>query len=66
MMRYYCDVCEDELVDARLTDRVANRIKRCLGDVRVEVMVAFKGACNKGNICEKCVLRVVADGDETP
>lgn len=54
--RYYCDVCEKEI------EKDIGRIKRKLGDISVEVMVAVKGCWNGGHVCHDCVIEAVKKG----
>ncbi len=56
--RYFCDVCETEL-----SSRRPDRVRRRLGEVTVEVMVAHKGVWNGGHLCEPCVLRIINEGE---
>lgn len=56
-IKYYCDVCKHEM---RKSDHP--RLKVRLGDVRVEVMTAFRNTWNTGDICHSCVKKVVAKG----
>ncbi len=58
MVKHYCDVC-----GAELTERENRRLCREAGDLVVEVTVHFKGTANAGDICHKCVLRAVNEGD---
>lgn len=54
--RYFCDVCETELSGER------HRIKRKLGDISVEIMVAYKHVWNDGHFCDACVLKAANEG----
>ena len=58
MTKHYCDVCRREM-----TASDHERIKRRLGDVTVEVMVAVLGIWNGGEVCHECVQRTVREGE---
>lgn len=64
MIRTYCDMCDRELFGDE--NRVSHRIKRALGDVRVEVHVGTSEGrvivWNRGHVCAECVLKTVAQG----
>lgn len=54
--KIYCDVCNS------LMKEQTDRFRRGLGDVKVEVMVAFKNVWNAGHLCEPCLLKVITEG----
>lgn len=55
-LKYYCDVCEKPVREQ------SDRIRRLLGKVMIEVMVRYENTWNAGHVCEKCVLKVIAEG----
>lgn len=52
----YCDVCKKPIKGD------ADRLRRILGKVMIEVMVRFENAWNVGHICEECTLKVIKSG----
>lgn len=61
--RCFCDLCGEEIyTPADRGNRVSDRIRRELQEVRVEVMVGFEGTMNNGHVCTPCVIRVVNEG----
>jgi hypothetical protein len=58
MIKVFCDVCGKELQ----RNAAADRIKRRKANVTVEVLVAFKDQWNAGEVCEPCVISIVANG----
>ena len=58
---YYCDVCKKEMPDSN-----HSRIKRKLGRLEIEVMHCIDGAWNRGNVCHKCITKVVLQGKAKP
>jgi hypothetical protein len=56
-IRSSCDICGKE---AGRFDRV----KKKLGDVQIEIMVAHKNVWNAGHICEDCVFEAFAKGED--
>jgi hypothetical protein len=58
MIKVFCDVCGKELQRNAAVDR----IKRRKANVTVEVLVAYKEVWNTGDVCEGCVIGIVANG----
>ena len=56
--KYFCDACGSEI-----GKRDHYRVKRRLGDLRVEIIHAYKDTWNAGNVCHACVVKVVAEGE---
>ena len=56
-IRLFCDVCNTEIIGQ------SDRVRRRLGDVKIEVMVCHKNTWNAGHICEACVVRVATEGE---
>jgi len=56
--KYFCDGCGDEIAKME-----AHRVKRRLGDLRVEIIHAYKDTWNAGNVCHACIVKVVTDGE---
>lgn len=57
MTKYFCDMCGEELKDSG-----HNRVKRKIGRFKIEVVTAVNGTWNAGNICHKCVLKIINEG----
>jgi hypothetical protein len=57
-IRVLCDVCGKEMQRNAAQDR----IKRRAANVTVEVLVAYKGQWNAGDVCEPCVIKIVSGG----
>jgi len=55
MIRMYCDQCGEEI-------ETKNRLKRRLGRVSVEVIVAVDGTWNGGHVCHNCIIEAVSKG----
>lgn len=70
MIKRYCDVCEEELVDGRnyVSQRLTLRHKDVKNDawVNVEVVcgVGHNGLWNHGDICKPCLLKAISNGEE--
>ena len=58
MTKYYCDCCGEEIKKSCTTHRYKKKKKIGNADVEVEVVVAINGAWNRGDICEKCLLKM--------
>ena len=58
--KYFCDVCEAEMICAD-----HGRLSRKLGDVKIEIVTGYKDGTNNGHICHACVLKAVNEGVPT-
>lgn len=64
MIRYFCDLCENETVSANKgacnpLDRITATIKRGDASLTVEVLESTNGTANKGNFCVPCVIAAI-------
>jgi len=60
MIKYFCDVCGNEIKRNYADERLCRR----LGDFGVEVLVSFRGISNKGEICLHCLMEVLTRGED--
>ena len=60
MIRYYCDVCGEELGKAD-HNRLQGSVQSGEHSVKVEVISGVDGAWNEGHLCHACVLTVVQE-----
>jgi len=56
-IKYICDVCEKPM-----PEKETDRLKLEFGEIKLEVMVAFRGVCNAGHICHACIRKVLVEG----
>ena len=54
MVRYFCDVCGEELRKGE-----SARVHGEVGRVSFEVMTAIDGTWNNGLICHACVVKAI-------
>lgn len=54
--KVFCDCCHKPIKGD------ADRVRRILGKIMIEVMVRYENTWNAGHICEECVVKVVKDG----
>ncbi|MBC8488486.1 MAG: hypothetical protein H8D45_20860 [Bacteroidetes bacterium] len=57
MIKYYCDVCGQELT----RNYVGNRLRSNYNNVSVEVMVAIGNVWNEGELCGTCLKDVIVN-----
>jgi hypothetical protein len=60
MIKEYCDVCKKEIKRNYISERFCAE----LGDMEIEIIVAYQHTWNNGHICKSCLLDVVNKGKE--
>ena len=53
MIRYYCDICGDEIIKPQ------SQFMYEVGRLRVQVQRAIDGTWNGGQACERCVIAAI-------
>lgn len=57
MIKYFCNKCGREL---KKGDH--DRVRRKLGSFKVEIMIAVNDVWNAGELCHKCIIKIVNEG----
>ena len=57
MVKYYCDVCNEEIRKGE-TNYVDERLEHVYHCITISVMVAISGVWSKGHLCKKCLIEV--------
>lgn len=70
MMKYFCDVCENEIADHNKATNKANTVER-LGNgpnqpLQFEIMTGRNGTMNAGLFCKHCIIDAVKKLDDRP
>ena len=60
MIRYYCDVCSNEI------DKPEGQIIGTSGRLSFSITRSLDGKWNDGQVCKPCVLAAVIDALEKP
>ena len=59
MIRYYCDLCGNEIMP---DENYRSRVMRELGRVTIELMFSVDKTWNAGHVCHDCQILVVTSG----
>jgi len=69
MIKYFCDVCGEEIYDANKTydkDGQPGRLGIFHKSMMVEVMTGLSGTWNRGIFCKYCILDAIIEMDDRP
>ena len=72
MIRYYCDVCKQEMISYLFVEegmnggRLAAKIERNGVSLAVEVIHTKDGVSNQGDVCKYCILDALFAADDRP
>ncbi len=64
MVKYFCDICGDEIYDANKTydkEGQPGRLGIVHKSMMIEIMTGLSGTWNKGLFCKYCIIDTIND-----
>ncbi len=64
MIKYYCDVCGNEIKRNYVTERLKRKLEINEKKIVAQISIAIDGIWNMGDLCYSCLMKVMSEGKE--